>query len=511
MRLHRLICGLLLVGWMLGGWPVFGEAATSLAALQAKINGVVDQAAFANASWGIKVFSLDTGNVLYERNSHQLLSPASNTKLFTVACALDRLGPEYRIETSLYSTAHPSRHGNLHGDLVIIGRGDFGFRAHALESEPYAALGSLVAAITNAGIRHIQGNLVGENGFFQGPDVGAGWGWDDSQYNYGARISALTIMNNSTEVSVAPGKEAGQPCRVSLASGLAWPRIVNKSVTLTNGAAADVEVVWLVHGANEAVLVRGGLPVDHAAHVQALPVQNPAVVFVGLLRETLQRHGVRVSGKDRITNSLCEANRAQVEVSGLSVGKVYSVPLRTMAEEILKPSQNLYASLLLRHLGESTRTTDIPARQTSEQLGILELNRFLAEAGIPTQERQFEEGSGLSRNNLVTAHAIVRLLEYMSQHPYGASFRQALPVAGTDGTLASRMKGTVAEGRVSAKTGTLRWAHTLSGYVTTAAGERLAFSLLLNRAPVSSASAREALDAIAVELAGFGERSSVAR
>ena len=135
---------------------------------------------------------------------------------------------------------------------------------------------------------------------------------------------------------------------------------------------------------------------------------------------------------------------------------------------------------------------------------------FLEKAGVKRGEIHFEEGSGLSRNNLATPNATIALLQFMSRHPEAEAYLQALPIAGVDGTLRNRMKGTPAAGNVRAKTGTLRWANSISGYVTTAAGERLVFSVMLNRYSASDTehSARTEIDKIAVMLAGLARPSN---
>jgi D-alanyl-D-alanine carboxypeptidase/D-alanyl-D-alanine-endopeptidase (penicillin-binding protein 4) len=187
-----------------------------------------------------------------------------------------------------------------------------------------------------------------------------------------------------------------------------------------------------------------------------------------------------------------------------------SLPLSVIAGEVLKPSQNLYADLLLAQVGERTRSNTTPPSETSEDLGIAELKKFLTQAGVPDGDVFFEEGSGLSRDNLTTPNATVALLEYMRHHRYAEIYESSLPVAGVDGTLRNRMKGTVAAGNVRAKTGTLRWANSLAGYVTSAAGERLAFCIMLNRyhSAGQGSPARADIDAMAVALAGFAGKSN---
>jgi D-alanyl-D-alanine carboxypeptidase/D-alanyl-D-alanine-endopeptidase (penicillin-binding protein 4) len=186
---------------------------------------------------------------------------------------------------------------------------------------------------------------------------------------------------------------------------------------------------------------------------------------------------------------------------------VKSPPLGDIARIVLKPSQNLYTDLLLAHVGEKFRPADSSADETSEALGIRELNKFLSEAGLKPGEVIFEEGSGLSRDNLTTPNATVTLLQFMSRHQCAQVYLEALPIAGVDGTLKNRMKGTPAAGNVRAKTGTLRWANSMSGHVTTAAGEHLIFSLMVNRC-YESRPARGDLDTIGVLLAGFTGRTN---
>ena len=174
---------------------------------------------------------------------------------------------------------------------------------------------------------------------------------------------------------------------------------------------------------------------------------------------------------------------------------------------MLKPSQNLYAQLLLLQVGAGSQKRE-DKNQTTEEAGIAELQRFAAEAGIQRGELLFDEGSGLSRRALVTPYAIVELLKFMGRHRYADIYREALPIAGMDGTLRNRMKGTAAERNVRAKTGTIGNVNTLSGYVTTADGERLAFSFMLNAYDADSKNTlKDDLDPIAVMLAEFKGRS----
>jgi len=258
------------------------------------------------------------------------------------------------------------------------------------------------------------------------------------------------------------------------------------------------------------VYVSGQMSLQETNTSEDITLHNPAGLFIAFFQEALARHGIKLEGKLRTVNWL-DRQADPIDCGKLvELASMESLAMRDIAREVMKPSQNLYTDLLLAHVGERARTADSRGEETSEDLGIRELNRFLSEAGVKRGDVLFEEGSGLSRNNLTTPNATTALLQYMSKHRWADVYINALPIAGVDGTLRNRMKGTTAAGNVRAKTGTLRWANSLSGYVTTAAGEHLLFSVMLNRyrGTDPNISARSDVDAIAVMLAEFTGRST---
>jgi len=501
--LHLLLAGLLADG-ALGQQD---KPPATLCELQQRLAGYISHPSFAAALWGLKVVSLDSGKTLFEHNAGKLLSPASNSKLYTVALALDRLGPDCRIRTSLYAKARPDARGTLEGDLIVYGRGDPTINARLHGDDILQALAPLAAALTNAGVRRIAGDLVGDASFFRGPEFGSGWEWDDQEYYYGAEISSLTINDNTLQVGVRPGERPGVPCRLTLWPATAYLSLSNRTETVPKGGRRSVSWYRLP---NENVLyVSGQVPLEDPGCTEKVTLHNPAALFIAFFKEALARQGISVGGQLRTLTWLDRQVNPLDCTQMVELGAIESQPLRDLAREVLKPSQNLYADLLLAHVGEKQRTADTPSGRTSEELGIRELNQFLAQAGVKRGEVFLEEGSGLSRDNLTTPNATVTLLGFMRRHPSAELFLQALPIAGVDGTLKNRMKDTPAAGNVRAKTGSLRWANSLSGYVTTAAGERLAFCLMLNRYHNADPnhSARADLDALAVMLAGLAAKS----
>ena len=358
--------------------------------------------------WGAKIVSLDTGVTVFEHNPQKLFSPASNSKLYTVALALDRLGADYRIKTSLYAKAKPKSSGTLKGDLIVYGRGDPTINARLNGGDIYQALEPLVRALTNAGVKRITGDLVGDESFFRGPPFGSGWAWDDLEHYYGAEVSALTINDNTLQAVVKPGARVGSPCRLALSPATGWLTFGNRTETLEKDATRKIRFYHPL--CQNVIYVSGQLPVDDAGSTNEVTVHNPAGLFAAFFKEALARRGIKVGGKARSVNWLDREVKPLDCGSLVELGEVESPPLRDIAREIEKPSQNLYTDLLLAHVGEKFRAADSRANDTSEDLGIRELNKFLAEAGIKRGETIFEEGSGLSRDNLTAPNATVALL-----------------------------------------------------------------------------------------------------
>jgi D-alanyl-D-alanine carboxypeptidase/D-alanyl-D-alanine-endopeptidase (penicillin-binding protein 4) len=477
----------------------------SLAELRERLAAHLAQPRFDGAIWSVKVVSLDSGRTVFEDHPGRLMSPASNSKLYAGALALDHFGGDYRINTPILASAKPNRFGTVRGDLIIVGHGDPSWNERRLGTNFWSIFQPFVAALTNAGVRRVTGDLVADASFFRGSPLGSSWTADDLQGAEAGEISALTLDDNVAQVRVLPGKKPGQPCKleaVQPATGLIFS---NSTTTLTNGGARHLETFRPLDG--KVIYVSGHLPVGGAEEILDVGVPRPADWFAAALKEALARNGIKVAGKIRSINWPQSADWHSAGT--VKLGEVVSPPLREMIRGFMKPSQNLEADLIFDQVGELTRTANTPPWESSEQLAVTALGKFLNTAGVPAGDVFFDEGSGLSRNNLTTANATVALLRFMAGQTNASDFINALPIAGVDGTLRRRMKNTLAEGNIRAKTGTLRWVNSLSGYVTSKAGERLAFSIMLNRyvAPPGRDN-REELDAIAVLLAGFAGRST---
>jgi D-alanyl-D-alanine carboxypeptidase/D-alanyl-D-alanine-endopeptidase (penicillin-binding protein 4) len=484
--------------------PATGQTET-IDSLRSRIAAHISQPRFAASRWGVKVVSLETGRVVFEYDCGKYFNPASNAKLYTAALALDRLGADYRIKTSLYATTKPDADGRLKGDLIVYGRGDPTISARLNGGDYFKALEPIVESLASAGIRQVAGDIIGDESYFRGPPIGSGWEWDDLQWYYGAEVSALSINDNSLDLFVKPGERVGSVCKVTTDPSTAFVTIINRTQTAAEGTEPKIAVYRPI-GEN-IIYVSGRLPLGDKGYTGSIAVHNPAGLFVTLFKEALMRRGIAVLGNTR-TVDWKYREVAPIDFAKLvELGSIQSPPLRRIVRETLKPSQNLYAQLLLLQVGAALQRSEKIAAtaQTTEEAGIEAMKAFLGEVGINKSDVVLEEGSGLSRRNIITPDATVALLAYMNRHRSAEDYRNALPIAGVDGTLQNRMRGTAAANNARAKTGTLRYVYALSGYVTTAAGERLAFSIMLNNHnnPDHLVSPHEDIDAIVVMLANF--------
>jgi D-alanyl-D-alanine carboxypeptidase/D-alanyl-D-alanine-endopeptidase (penicillin-binding protein 4) len=291
--------------------------------------------------------------------------------------------------------------------------------------------------------------------------------------------------------------------------------IANRSTTTARGSRGDLNIHRGL-GANT-LEISGTLAIGDNGFTGGVAIPDPALAFVTMLRDALVKRGVKIEGRVRTVNARSGGSIVPSPTTGIGqptnapqqpalfeITSLQSPAFSLIAAHTLKPSQNLYTELILRTLGKLTSTN---SNQAHEAAGLEAVRSFLRQAGVGDNELHLDDGSGLSRNDMIMADATVQLLIFMSKHRYFSQFRDALPIAGVDGTLRTRMRGTPAEGNVRAKTGSLSSVASLGGYVTTAGGERLAFSMMLNNYPNAGAVRRDSIDAIAVLLASFAGKT----
>ncbi len=436
------------------------------AQLGAAIEAVINRPQFRRARWGILIEPLSsnpTNRALYSREAQGYFIPASNVKLLTTAAALRQLSSEFRIRTSIYETGA--------GVLRVVGRGD--------PSLTDAQLKDLAQQLKRQGVRNVQ-QLVVDNGYFQGDAINLTWDWEDVQSDYGAAVNSLILNQNAVELTLSP-QQVGQPLRVSWADAIAakqW-RLENNSVTAKAATPNSVAVMAVL--GQPLLRIKGQLAVDAEPEVVGLPVLDPDEYFLEHFQRVLATAGISVA------RASVTSNRGAV--GGRELATVESSPLSALLVETNQESNNLYAEVLLRTLGAGG------SGDTTEQ-GLKKITETLTALGVNSQSYVLVDGSGLSRQNLVSPEAIAQTLKLMAQTPQAAIYRASLPTAGVNGTLGGRFLNTTAQGHLQAKTGTLTAVSALSGYLDVPSYQPLVFSILLNQSDQSPTLQRQAIDEI---------------
>ncbi len=465
------------------------------------IHEVIEDDIFENAFWGVMVTNLKTGQPLFEHNAGKSFIPASNTKLFTTAAALEHLGADYRYRTALYADG-PVVDGELHGNLIVRGSGDPVIGGRFNNGDRTEVFRAWADSLRAAGIDRITGDIIGDDDVFDDTPLGRGWSWDDEAYWYSAEISGLSFNDNAVDFTMR-SRQTGMPAQVSWEPfNTNYVQVINSTVTISPDSSLK-EGYTRASGSNT-IRLSSRIP-RGTSDLESLTVSNPTLYFVHVLRESLLRSGIAVSGEPVDVDDMpIKPDYARGRFRRIATH--LSPPLADIISVINKRSQNLYAEQLLK-----TLAAEFPAPETllplgSAERGIEAAMQTFARAGIDTSRIQLVDGSGLSRMNLVAPSMITRLLGYMWLHPDARireAFYESLPVAGVDGTLQYRISQGSLRGRVRAKTGTVSNASTLSGYVTTAGGTPLAFCLMCNHYTVKTREVREAQDALVAILARY--------
>ena len=494
--------------------------------LARRITDIIGQPEAARGFWGIEVYAPQRGRSLFSFNGGHFFTPASVTKLFTTAAALDLLGPDYRFRTVVGTRGRIDREGYLHGNLFFVGAGDPDLAGCSLPYDPAksrdeqpcdvtAVLDRLAAQVAEKGVRAVSGDLVVDQTFFSPEPSGSAWAVGDLTWGYGAPVRALSLGDNVLTVRVEPaaaGERLDERGRITWEPATRFYVIENRTWTAPPGAET---LLYVRHEPGSRTLeVSGPIASDHKGRTLRVALEEPSEVVGELFREALDRRGVRVQGATGAEYAPSPPFTAQPPRSlPVVLAENVSLPLLEDIRLINKNSQNLHAEMLMRLLGRQqpppSRLRDRPRRlyeppprraDGSSEAGVEVLRAWLSNAGINPDDVAVRDGSGLSRSNLVTPQAVVELLKFVQKQPWGELFRDSLPVSGLDGTLKERMKDQPTRARIRAKTGTLSDANAVAGYVETQAGETLAFAIFVNHHRLDDRRVLELIDAVCAVL-----------
>ncbi|MBI5323686.1 MAG: D-alanyl-D-alanine carboxypeptidase/D-alanyl-D-alanine-endopeptidase [Ignavibacteriae bacterium] len=508
------------------------DSLRALNKLKSDIDKSLSVSILKRAKYGVCVYSLSTNKYYYSKNNNQLLTPASNTKLFTTFNAFNTMGSDYSIETAVYSDGSV-KDSTLNGNIYIIGKGDALMTITDVEY--------LADKIYESGIRRINGNIYADGTFYDSMTQRITYSGDRDIVEPLPPITALCLNQNIVTILVHSGATPGKPVSVQLVPSSEAFQIINNAVVAGSGIVkkqnatsksnkqkqksikttvkkksnknkpvhkvtlkkskklsnnyqyslqkwgdvppvpsssskkkSRISVTTKIDSAGfQKFIINGSLPAGMNYSYKYF-IQNPNLVVAGTLKNRLESGGIKVSGKIGLN---------QLGSSKSKVNKIAEInrPLIDLIYLTNKNSDNYLAETIFKMTGAYSGN-----HTNNGKASIEKLFETIKKYNIPCSDCELNDGSGLSRRNHVTVDGLLHLLIESKKLNFGIKYDSSLTIAGIDGTLINRMKNTLAENNLRAKTGTLGNASALSGFVKTIDGEVLAFSFIFNGGSVSS-------------------------
>ena len=482
MKQKSLILALIAATLLSGCSPLLRGGGDRLDYIQQTSERYLSSIYLKGSSWSVMAVDLESGRIIFNRDSDRMLIPASNMKLLSTACALETLGPDYRIPTQVGYRGEIDSSGVLHGDLEIIGFGDptistryTGVYTDAREMEPQDRFTAWVDSISSRGIRQIDGNLVGYDNLPISRTLGADWAWNDLKYWYAAEISPFIYTDGCLEITVTPGDSVGDVATVSWDPDGDIADIYYEVLTVEPNAESDLHLDRALE--NNIVTVWGTIPLGSEPEKLWVAVYNAQNYFMEVLHRTLEDNGISISGSALPAHNVW-ASDAQFNPIFTHI----SPPLKNIIAIINRDSHNLYAEMLLRILGSEMIRQGDPSVAGDSDSFVAGRNKVRSwESSMVGFSRGFVlvDGSGLSRRNLISASGLIKVLVHMNRSPYRSQFIHSLATPG-QGTLEYRFLGLPQGIRLYAKSGTMNRVRSLSGYISTSAEPRIAFSFICN-------------------------------
>ena len=453
--------------------------------LNAKITNVLNHEELKGSVTGISVRDATTGEIIYQKNGDTRLRPASSMKLVTGAAALKLLGDDYRFKTEVYADKKV-RNGILQGNLYLKGYGDPTLTVDDLDR--------MSDQLKKKGIRRIKGNLIADDTWYDDTRLSLDLPWSDEQEYYGAQISGLTLSPDTDYdagtviVQVTPAAKEGKSPTITVSPQTSYVKIYNKAETGNADSKKTIKITRK-HGTNQ-LYITGSIPKNASASKSWMAVENPTGYTLDIFKRSLAKSGITVTGK---------SVNGKLKPDAIMLAADQSPPLKEIMKPYLKLSNNTISEVLVKETGR------VAGKEGSWEEGLSVMKDNYASLGVKESDILMRDGSGVSHVSLITPNTLSNLLYQAQSKPWYTTYYDSLPVAGISdravgGTLRNRMRGTPAEGKVIAKTGSISTVSSLSGYVKGDTGNKYTFSIILNNA-IDEDGLKDIEDEIAIILA----------
>jgi len=435
--------------------------------LSTRIETIFNDTLFSHAHWGVLIQSLKNGRTIYERNADRMFMPASNEKIPTSAATLIKLGSDFTFQTIIGNSGYRSD-STIYGDLIIIGDGDPTLSDRIYE-KPTTVFELWADSILSFGVNVIDGNIIGDDNKYDDSHLGYGWTFMGLDYWPSAEISALQLNENYIDLQFIPPLTKIDTLQIVPDLESEYYKIIDETEIVDTGKT-DLNISSNF-GQNN-IVIKGKVLQGSKKFERSPTITNPTKFYATVLKEVLERKGIKILGHPKDCDDIDNYSDSIRIRDTLLVH--HSPPMKEMLKVLMKRSQNLYAETMIRILGY--KKSGIGSFKEGKKV----VEEVLLQFGIEKDTYAFMDGSGLSRYNFISPNQVVKILKGMRNSPYWDVWYDIQPIAGIDGTLRKRMKGTKAEGNVRAKTGTISNVRGLSGYVSTSEGEEIVFSFLVN-------------------------------
>ncbi len=419
-----------------------------------------------HAAVAIQVVDLNNDELMVSHNEALTMIPASLIKIMTTATVLEVFLPDHSFTTTLEYTGFIDEAGTLHGDLRISGGGDPALGSVDFRTNYGDFVEKFADVVQQSGIKKIDGRVVGDGSCFGEITIPDTWFWEDIGNYYGAAANGLNLYDNSYEITFRTESLSGTPAVITqISPSIPGLELENRVWAADNNR--DLAYIYGTYLSNRRI-ISGTIPAGRKSFTIKGAIPDPALLAAYQLTEKLTANGIPISGEPG------SMYRRGKPVKKNIIAEIKSPPVSALVDMVNKISQNLYAETFLLHLAL------IQGAPTIEN-GCAVMKKFWEDAGMTVSGMFLMDGSGLSRANGMTAGQLVFILRYMrNQSNHSALFQQSLPIAGVSGNLVSFGNGTLLEGNLHAKSGSMSRVMNYCGYLQTNAGREIAFAVLVN-------------------------------